>query len=67
MRNQGKWGIKVLFKYKDIYSSQKEEKLKIYMIKKINYCIRLKELKQILMEPDKTYVLKLIKYLGSII
>ncbi len=36
------------------------------MMEKINYCIRLTELKQILMEPDKTYVLKLIKYLGYI-
>ena len=36
------------------------------MMEKINYYIRLTELKQILMEPDKTYVLKLIKYLGSI-
>ena len=33
---------------------------------KINYYIRLTERKQILMEPDKTYVLKIIKYLWSI-
>ena len=47
------------------YILHRRRKRKIYMMEKINYCIRLTELKQILMEPDKTYVLKLIKYLGS--